>query len=174
MRRSPSPLAWRPDFPGAPRLALHVGFLRMSGRPLSSVRVLPQELLRHLGAVLKVEVPDIASLRSLYKADRTLSHHQQVAADLLGFFRMTEHQRRALVRYLRTQVAIEFNRDHLILNAKEWLYGNKLIIEHDRSLRSIIDTEVRTHEAKLAQTIREIGRASCRERVEISVVAVSL
>src|SRR5574338_651445 len=136
-------------------LALHVGFLRMSGRPLSSVRVLPQELLRHLGAVLKVEVPDIASLRSLYKADRTLSHHQQVAADLLGFSRMTEHQRRALVRYLRTQVATEFNRDRLILNVKEWLYGNKLIIEHDRSLRSIIDTEARTHEGELAQTIRD-------------------
>ena len=30
-------------------LALHIGFLRMSGRPLNSVRTVPAVLLRHLG-----------------------------------------------------------------------------------------------------------------------------
>jgi hypothetical protein len=123
-------------------LALHVGFLRMSGRPLTSFRVLPKELLRHLSDVLKVEAPDIASVRSLCKAERTLSYHHRVAAELLGFSWRTEHQRRALVRHLRTQVQIEFNRDRLLLNVKEWLYDNKLIVEHDRALRSMIDTAI--------------------------------
>ena len=30
-------------------LALHIGFLRMTGRPLNSVRAVPAVLLRHLG-----------------------------------------------------------------------------------------------------------------------------
>lgn len=136
-------------------LALHVGFLRLSGRPLTSFRVLPRDLLRHLAATLNVEAPDIASLRALYKAERTLSHHHQVAAKLHGFSRMTEQQRRALVRFLRAQVKVEFNRDRLLLETKEWLYGNQLIIEHERALRSLINTAVAEQEATLAQSIRE-------------------
>ena len=30
-------------------LALHIGFARMTGRPLNSVRIVPPALLRHLG-----------------------------------------------------------------------------------------------------------------------------
>jgi hypothetical protein len=33
-------------------LALHIGFVRMSGRPLNSVRAVPAALLRHLGQTL--------------------------------------------------------------------------------------------------------------------------
>src|ERR1035441_10735543 len=46
-------------------LALHIGFVRMSGRPLNSVRAVPAVLLRHLGRVLNIETPDLASLRAL-------------------------------------------------------------------------------------------------------------
>ena len=35
-------------------LALHIGFVRMSGRPLNSVRAVPAVLLRHLGSVLRI------------------------------------------------------------------------------------------------------------------------
>ena len=135
-------------------LALHVGFLRMSGRPLTSFRVLPKELLRHLSYSLKVAAPDIASVRSLCKAKRTLSYHHRVAAELLGFSWMTEHQRRALVRHLRIQVQVEFSRDRLLLNVKEWLYDHRLIVEHDRALRSMINAAITEHEVELAQTIR--------------------
>jgi hypothetical protein len=47
-------------------LALHIGFVRMSGRPLDAFRVLPVVLLRHLGKELGIPGPDIASLRALY------------------------------------------------------------------------------------------------------------
>ena len=58
-------------------LALHIGFLRMSGRPLNSVRAVPVALLRHLGKLLEIETPDLASLRALYTRGRTLFDHQQ-------------------------------------------------------------------------------------------------
>ena len=47
-------------------LALHIGFVRMSGRPLNSVRAVPPVLLRHLGQMLGITTPDLASLRALY------------------------------------------------------------------------------------------------------------
>jgi hypothetical protein len=85
-------------------LALHIGFVRMSGRPLEAFRVLPVVLLRPLGKELGIPVPDIASLRALYRRRRTLFEHQQLTCRVLGFGGMTEHQRRALLRMLKDEV----------------------------------------------------------------------
>ena len=63
-------------------LALHIGFVRMSGRPLNSVRAVPALLLRHLGQMLDLEAPDLASLRALYARGRTLFDHQQQACEV--------------------------------------------------------------------------------------------
>ena len=63
-------------------LALHIGFVRMSGRPLNSVRAVPVALLRHLGQTLDIATPDLASLRALYSRGRTLFDHQQQACEV--------------------------------------------------------------------------------------------
>src|ERR1035438_4715172 len=78
-------------------LALHIGFVRMSGRPLNGVRAVPAVLLRHLGQVLEIATPDLASLRALYARGRTLFDHQQQACEALGFAWMTEQIGRAHV-----------------------------------------------------------------------------
>ena len=54
-------------------LALHIGFVRMSGRPLNSVRAVPPVLLRHLGQMLGITTPDLASLRALYARNEPCS-----------------------------------------------------------------------------------------------------
>ena len=46
-------------------LALQIGFLRMSGRLLDAVRMVPPVLWRHLGARFGVAAPDLASLRAM-------------------------------------------------------------------------------------------------------------
>lgn len=46
--------------------ALHIGFLRMSGRVLDAFRVLPPALWRPLGNGLGVDAPEIALLCALY------------------------------------------------------------------------------------------------------------
>jgi hypothetical protein len=48
-------------------LALQIGFLRMSGRLLDAVRMVPPLLWRHLGARFGVAAPDLASLRAMYR-----------------------------------------------------------------------------------------------------------
>jgi hypothetical protein len=45
-------------------LALHIGFLRMSGRLLYAFRVVPVGLWRHLSEELGIATPDVASLRT--------------------------------------------------------------------------------------------------------------
>ena len=96
-------------------LALHIGFLRMSGRPLDAFRIVPGNLWRHLGAQVNVTAPDLASLRALYHRGRTLYDHQLCACDLLGFRWMTEHQRRYLVSVLREELEHTLDRDRLLL-----------------------------------------------------------
>jgi len=54
-------------------LALHTGFLRLSGRPLTAVRVVPVSLWTHLGKELDVRAPELASLKTLY-VRLTLAH----------------------------------------------------------------------------------------------------
>ena len=66
-------------------LALQMGFLRMSGRVLDAVRIVPTVLWRHLGEQLHVAAPDLASLRAMYRRGKTLFEHQQLACEVLGF-----------------------------------------------------------------------------------------
>lgn len=52
-------------------LALHIGFLRMTGRLLDAFRIVPPALWRHLGSELGIDAPELASLRALYGRGRT-------------------------------------------------------------------------------------------------------
>ncbi len=68
-------------------LALHIGFLRMSGRLLYAFRVVPVALWRHLSEELGIATPDVASLRTLYGREKTLriprhgGHDSRLKAD---------------------------------------------------------------------------------------------
>ncbi len=58
-------------------LALQIGFLRMSGRLLDAVQIVPPLPWRHLGERRVVAAPDLASLRAMYRRAPTLIEHQQ-------------------------------------------------------------------------------------------------
>ena len=115
-----------------------MGFLRLSGCSLKSIRVVPASLWAHLGKELGVVPPEIASLRAMYGRGRTLFDHQQMAQETLGFRWMTEHQRRAFVRVVRNEVTRLSDKDQLLKFARRWLYDHQLLIEHDRALRTQI------------------------------------
>ena len=137
-------------------LALHIGFLRMSGRVLDAFRIVPPALWRHLGSELGVDAPEIASLRALYGRGRTLFDHQQVACEALGFRWMTEHQRRALVRSMSDEVARCADREQLVVFARRWLYEHRLLIVHDRAIRALIATALARFEAETSASIRSV------------------
>ena len=134
-------------------LALQIGFLRMSGRLLEAVRIVPPSLWRHLGEQLGVAAPDLASLRSMYHRRRTLFEHQEVACETLGFHWLSNAQRGALVRVVRDELRRTFDRQRVLQFARRWLYDHRLIVLRERELRALILQALRQYEAKLAAEI---------------------
>ncbi|ABM96848.1 putative TnpA family transposase (plasmid) [Methylibium petroleiphilum PM1] len=145
-------------------LALHIGFVRMTGRPLNSVRVVPSVLLAHLGRELGIETPDLASVRALYARGRTLFDHQQLACESLGFGWMTEHQRRALVRVLRDEVAQCADRERLIVHARQWLYSHRLLVLRERDIRGLVAAALSELERTTAEAVRQSVPVSTLKR----------
>ena len=62
-------------------LALQLGFLRMSGRPLDAVGAVPPALWRHLGTQFAVTAPDLASLRSTGTAPKAFCSSSALRRD---------------------------------------------------------------------------------------------
>jgi TnpA family transposase len=151
-------------------LALHIGFLRMSGRLLDAFRVIPSVLWRHLGTELGIDAPELASLRAMYGRGRTLFDHQQVACESLGFRWMSEHQRRALVRELRDEVARCADREQLLVRARQWLYEHRLLIVHDRAIRTLIAAALAQLEAETGATIRAVVQPGTLDRWRRAIV----
>jgi hypothetical protein len=107
-------------------LALQIGFLRMCGRLLDAVRIVPPALWRHLGAQFGVAAPDLASLRAMYRRAPTLIEHHQLACEAIGFHWLSEPQRRALVRALRQELTRTRDRQRLLVIARRWSYDHQL------------------------------------------------
>jgi TnpA family transposase len=136
-------------------LALQIGFLRMSGRLLDALRIVPAMLWRHLGEQFAAAAPDLASLRAMYRRRRTLFEHQELACETLGFHWLSEPRRRALVRVLRDELARTTDRQRLLQFARRWLYEHQLIVLRERDLRTMIAKAIRSHEAALARGIHD-------------------
>jgi len=120
-------------------VALHIGFIRMSGRTLDAYKQVPKVLWNHLGAQLVVDPPDLGTLRTLYETRaRTLIDHQVLAYQALGFRPMAEHQRRYVVRWLKERLTGRPERGDLLYELKRWLYEHHILIVHDRLLKRLI------------------------------------
>ena len=135
-------------------LALHIGFLRMSGRSLDAFRVVPALLWRHLGEVLGCEAPELASLRALYRRRRTLFEHQRLACEVLGFSPVREHQRRYLVSILSDELWRQSDPDRLMMFVRRWLYEHQLLIPHGRTIRKLVTSATAEFDAQLDAKIR--------------------
>jgi TnpA family transposase len=81
--------------------ALQLGFLKMTGRTLNSVEIVPPAVLEHLGRQVGVPPPRVASIRAFYHRRRTLFDHQESARQALGRSPLNDHAERGLTAYLR-------------------------------------------------------------------------
>lgn len=143
-------------------LALHLGFIRMTGRTLDAYKQVPKILWTHLGSQLSIDPPELGTLRSLYETrPRTLIDHQQLAQQALGFSSMTEHQRRYLVRWLKETLVGRPDATTLLMQVKGWLYQHQILMPHDRLLKRMIAEAISSHEAALETTlVRYLGDAN--------------
>jgi hypothetical protein len=149
-------------------VALHLGFIRMTGRTLDVFEHIPKRLWSHIGEQVGVSPPEVASLRSLYtKRAQTLYDHQQVACEALGFQPMTEHQRRYVVRWLRETIAGRAGSTSLLPELKRWFYEHRILLIADRELKRFIAEAHRRSPPAAARWRRSSarprpGRSSCR------------
>ena len=60
-------------------VALHIGFLKMTGRPLNSVEIVPEAVLAHLGGRLDCTPPRIASRAGVRRPRRSSGSARQRA-----------------------------------------------------------------------------------------------
>lgn len=134
-------------------LALHIGFLKMTGRLLNSVRILPEAVLAHLGRQLDESPPRLASICALYRRRRTLFDHQGTAAELLGLERISTYAERWLIGYLRREAMTVFALDELVARARSWLVDHRYLLPTERRLRGWAVAARRHHDARLLEAI---------------------
>ena len=135
-------------------VAIHIGFIRMTGRTLDAFEHVPRKVLTHLGEQLEIEVPDVASLRSLYEMrPRSLAEHQRFAYEALGFQQMTEHQRRYVVRWLRETLRGRTIGGSILPELKRWFYKHRILLIQDRELRRLVVQAQTAHEEQLFRAL---------------------
>jgi hypothetical protein len=119
-------------------LALQIGFLKLTGRTLNSVELIPPQILDHLGRQVDCPAPRIASIRAFYRRrPRTLFEHHAAALRLLGRSELTPHAERGLVAYLRREAAAVFDDAELMARARSWLVAHDYLLLRERHIRRL-------------------------------------
>ena len=134
-------------------VGLQIGFLRMTGRTLNSFQILPIAVLKHLGAQLRLTPPRLASIRALYRRQRTLFDHQRVAMEALGFRHLTDHAERGLTAHLRRSAEATFSGEALTAVARVWLYEHGYVLPGDRRVADGVRAALRHAEQALSRQI---------------------
>lgn len=144
-------------------VALHIVFLKTTGRLLNSVEIVPVSVLEHLGRQLGCTPPRITSIRALYRRRRTLFDHQEVALDVLGLDTLGGHAERGLVAYLRREAMSAFDPGELLARARSWLADHRHVLPHERRLRHLVARARRHRQCGLLKAIgAAVGAATMR------------
>ncbi len=118
-------------------LVIHIGFLRMTGRSLSAVDLIPAQVLvcaaRHAG----MAAPQIATLRAIYRRRMTLFAHQKIAATTVGLKPYSDQASRHVTGFLRRQAGSVISRNELIRDARLWLYDHGYMLPRQRTLERL-------------------------------------
>ena len=135
-------------------VALQIGKIKMTGRPLDAFDSLPTAVLKHLSTELNIASPELTSLRTLYGRHRTLYDHQAWAIQFLDFHPFTEHRQRMLGLRMQSEAHQTFTIHRLVEFAKRWLYDRQIIIPVDRLLRDLARTAYAHNEQALLDAVR--------------------
>jgi hypothetical protein len=90
--------------------ALQLGFLGMTGTTLRSLEYVPAAVLRHLGRQFRQLVPDIATLRTLYRRRPTRFAHQRWAIEQWGLREFDPAIEQRLTEHLRSRTNATLSR----------------------------------------------------------------
>lgn len=146
-------ISQRRTAPNRIAFALQVGFLKMTGRLLNSVEIVPASIFEAIGDRIGCAAPRVASIRALYRRRRTLFDHQAGARVLLGRGDFSERAERALTTYLRREAIGVYNIQDLAQQARVWLIEHNYILPGDSVVRRLTVRALRFQEKALLQSI---------------------
>ncbi|KKW89675.1 DUF4158 domain-containing protein, partial [Sphingobium chungbukense] len=118
-------------------LLLHIGFLRMTGRPLAAFERIPPGILEFVANHAGIPAPQIATLRAIYRRRMTLFAHQRLAAEAIGWRSAEDGVLRMLTAFLRRQAETQISRPDLIRQARRWLYDRSYVLPGARLLERL-------------------------------------
>jgi TnpA family transposase len=136
--------------------ALQIGFLKLTGRLLNSVEIVPSAILKHVSVVVGCAAPHIASIRALYRRRRTLYDHQVDARNLLGRSEIGDHAMRGLTAYLRREAIGIYNVQDLLAQAHVWLVDHDYILPSQRDVRQACVRAMRFYELSLFNAVCDV------------------
>ena len=151
--------------------ALQLGFLKMTGRSLNSVEIVPVSIFETIGERIGCVVPRIASIRALYRRRRTLFDHQAAARHLLGRCEAGEHAERALTTYLRREAIGVYNIQDLVHRARVWLIEHDYVLPGDRVIRRLTVRSLRFQEKALVRSITDATEKATRAKWSAALLA---
>jgi len=144
-------------------LVLQIGFLRLTGRSLNSVQVIPPAVLARAVQAADIAAPQLASIRSIYRRRMTLYQHQQAAMAALGFKDYGDASERALTGRLRRMATQTFDSVALTRQAMSWLFAHHWVLPG----QSRTEDRVAVAQAYVTKSIRaEMMQAVGRQCVQ--------
>jgi len=118
--------------------ALQLGFVGMTGTTLRSLEYVPAAVLRHLGRQFRQPVPNIATLRTLYRRRPTRFAHQQWAIQQWGLREFDPAIEKQLTEHLHSRTNATLSRGRLEQAAREWLYRAYVAIPRRRAITVLV------------------------------------
>ncbi|MFS8979338.1 DUF4158 domain-containing protein [Cupriavidus necator] len=135
-------------------VAVHIGFIRMTGRTLDACKQVPRFLWSHVGAQVGVTPPDMGTLNALYDGRTDTLWPTKPSASIRWLST-------SAASWLKERLTGQPSRSELFHELKRWLYEHRILIPHDRALKRLISQAVATAETALAVAlVRAYGAAS--------------
>lgn len=127
-------------------LVLQNGFLRLTGRSLNFVHMIPPAVLERAGQAAGTAAPRLASIRSIYRRRMTLYQHQQAAMAAMGFKDYGEVSERGLTGMAQAFAVLADNDEAQGLGHAEWLAP---LLDHEATYRNDRRLALRLRHARL-------------------------
>jgi hypothetical protein len=118
--------------------ALQLGFVGMTGTTLRSLEYVPAAVLRHLGRQFRQPVPDVTTLRTLYRRRPTRFAHQRWAIEQWGLRDFHPAIEQQLTEHIRERTNATLSRGRLEQAAREWLYKAYVAIPRRRAITVLV------------------------------------
>ena len=136
--------------------ALQLGFVRLTGTTLDAVDYVPRAVLDLLGRQLGLPAPQLATLRALYRRERTLFAHQAWACAHAGFRWPSETDVQGLEEALLAFASVTLERERLARHAREYLYGRGCLIPRAREIGRWVRRAIAAVEQTDVQRLQQV------------------